>query len=78
MTKEQFVKACMSGGYCSKKIAEKYAENKTEFSEKDFEEVFRISERRMIFNMNNMPQHATHIIQNGKRTTSGVAGGDRN
>ena len=60
MTKNEFAKACSAGGYCSKAIAEKYAKatGKTEFSEKDFEEVFRFA-AKMQTEYWEMPHHAT-------------------
>lgn len=66
MNKEEFVKYCKLSGYCDEKTAEKYAAGKEKFSEQDFEEVFRLHERRMAANIYNMPQHATHIMRNGK------------
>lgn len=47
MTKEEFIKDCVSLGYSSKKIAAEYAEAKNgELSDDDFIEVFRFAERK--------------------------------
>lgn len=44
MTKDEFIKTAWKAGYCSKKIAEEYAEGKNTFTEDDFIEVFRKAE----------------------------------
>ena len=41
MKRDDFIKLCVRMGYCSKSEAEKYAENKEEFSDDDFVEVWR-------------------------------------
>lgn len=43
-TKDEFIKLCKLSGYCTTKVAKKYCEDKDVLSEKDFEEVYRISE----------------------------------
>ena len=44
MTKEEFIKTASKMGYCSKKVAEEYAEGKDTFTNDDFIEVYRIAE----------------------------------
>lgn len=73
MTEKEFVKACQNAGYCKKKVAEEYAKRKiqegqTEFSEKDFEAVYRLDERKRS-DYWDMPHHSTHILFRGGRTT---------
>ena len=41
MDRETFIKACSSGGYCSKEEAAKYAGDRQEFTEDDFIEAYR-------------------------------------
>lgn len=45
MNRAEFIKLCVSIGYCTKKRAEEYAKDRTEFSEEDFVEVYRLQER---------------------------------
>ncbi len=73
MTKSEFIKACQDAGYCTKKVAEEYtkrkiSEGQTEFSEKDFEEVFSEDERKRA-KFWEMPQHSTHVLFKGGKTT---------
>ena len=44
MTKSEFIQACTHGGYCTKTTAMKYAEGKSEFSDSDIEEAFRMEQ----------------------------------
>lgn len=44
MTKDEFIKTAWRVGYCSKKIAEEYAEGKDTFTDDDFMKVYRIAE----------------------------------
>lgn len=46
MTKAEFLKACSSGGYCSKKVALEYAGDREEFTEEDIEQAFRYAQER--------------------------------
>lgn len=41
MTREEFVKNCVSLGYCSKEVAEIYAEGREELSVDDYIDVYR-------------------------------------
>ena len=45
MNKDEFVNLATRMGYCSKKQAQEYAADREEFTEADFEEVYRIHER---------------------------------
>lgn len=45
MTRDEFIKLCSKCGYCSKKVAELYAQGKSEFTDKDFEDAFRFAQR---------------------------------
>jgi len=44
MLREEFIKTCVAAGYANKKIATWYADKKSEFSENDFIEIFRMIE----------------------------------
>lgn len=44
MTKDEFVRTAYRSGYCTKKIAEEYAEGKDTFTSDDFIKVYRIAE----------------------------------
>ena len=45
MNKDEFIQTCSDCGYCSKVVARKYAKDRDEFTEEDFEEVFRVAQR---------------------------------
>ena len=45
MTRDEFIKLCSKCGYCSKKVATEYAGDRAEFTDKDFEDVFRYAQR---------------------------------
>lgn len=45
MNRDEFIRLCVSLGYCTKKNATEYAKDRTEFSEEDFVEVYRKQER---------------------------------
>ncbi len=47
MTKDEFILICTKCGYASKRVARFYARDKSELSDDDFIEVFRIFERLM-------------------------------
>ena len=73
MTKNEFIKVCCFMGYCTKRIAEEYtkkmvSEGKTEFSEKDFEDVYRFDTKRRVESWE-MPPHANHVRLGGAKTT---------
>lgn len=46
MDKQEFIEKCRLLGYCSAKTAKEYSKTKDEFNDEDFEEVYRIDERR--------------------------------
>ena len=46
MTREEFIRLCQLCGYASKRNAVKYAEGRTEFTDRDFIEVHRMNERQ--------------------------------
>ena len=71
MEKDEFVKCCKQSGYCSEQIAKEYAKNKKDFSEKDFEEVYRIDERRSFWQyIDELLHHAHNYVEHGKTTRS--------
>lgn len=45
MNREKFILICTKCGYCSKRFALLYAKDKSELTENDFIEVFRLYER---------------------------------
>jgi hypothetical protein len=45
MTRDEFITACSKSGYCDKETAELYAGDRKEFTEKDFENVYRYAEK---------------------------------
>lgn len=57
MDRDDFVKRCVYGGYCSKVFAQNYAKDKTELSEDDIAEAGRKNER--IIDIRN------HLIESG-------------
>lgn len=46
MTADEFVKACVLGGYCRKKEAKTYAKGKEELTVQDIETVYRQCQER--------------------------------
>lgn len=46
MKPKEFVRICVLCGYASKKAAEEYSKDKTNLTEDDLMEVFRLNERR--------------------------------
>lgn len=46
MTREEFIGSCVRIGYCSKNFAKKYAKERTTFTDDDFVEVYRLTERQ--------------------------------
>ena len=49
MTRDEFILICTKCGYATKKVALFYAKDKSELTEDDFVEVFRIFERLMSY-----------------------------
>lgn len=45
MNKDEFVRNAVKSGYCSKKIAEQYAEGKDELTDDDYIEVYRKAQK---------------------------------
>lgn len=66
MTKSEFIKSCQLSGYATKKQAEQYAAGKTDFTDDDLMEVFRIAQ-----NLSEREQSAKEKfrLMNGHRTT---------
>lgn len=72
MTKEEFITLAASLGYCTKAEAKAYARacagQRDEFTEADFEEVFRYAERRWAA-LHGQSPHGGHPLPGGGRTT---------
>jgi len=46
MTKEEFVRNCIRSRYATREVAEKYAGDRTDFTDADYIEVYHIQEAR--------------------------------
>lgn len=44
MSRDEFIRLCLSMGYCTKTTAEKYAGDRENFTDEDFVEVYRLQE----------------------------------
>lgn len=64
MNKSEFVNMATRMGYCTKEQAQKYATDREEFTEADFEEVYRIHERAIYLKRFN----EEHDIVRGRTT----------
>ncbi len=75
MTKDEFIKTCSQCGYASKKVAREYAEGKDELTESDFQEAWRINERRL--DLKNNVDYGRYREYRGVRTTKRLKYGER-
>jgi len=73
----EFIKACTDSGYSSKKVAEQYAEGKTEFTSEDFIEVWRINERKLTLK-NNQIDKRFRTYQGAKTTKKLIVDWEKN
>ena len=74
MTKDEFIQTCSDCGYCSKAAARRYAKDKEEFTEEDFEEVFRVAQRMETVKKDLSRKFTDY---DGTRSTKRLIGGTR-
>jgi hypothetical protein len=67
MTKDEFIQICTKCGYATKGVSTVYAKGKTELTEDDFIEVFRIYEKILAFKSGNEDERFSSF-ENGRTT----------
>lgn len=74
MTKQEFIDMAVSMGYASREDAKRFANGKSQFTEQDFEELYRYSDRMAYYRdleklKFKSDSHGTRTLGNGARTT---------